>query len=410
MSELLLEAKRCLKCKNARCSSNCPINTDIPTIMEYYIKGKVKEAGEILFENNPLSVVCSIVCPHENQCKGNCIRGIKGESIRFPDIEKEISLKYLQEIDVNEIKSNGKRIGIVGAGPAGIVVAIVLAKKGYKVTIFESRNKIGGVLRYGIPEFRLDRKILDMYEEYLIKLGVQIRLNTLVGPVLSINKLFEDGYKAIFIGTGVWNPRTLNIKGESFGNVHYAIDYLKHPRYFRLGDKVSVIGAGNVAMDSARSAKFFGVKDVTVYFRGEKDQMEATKAEIKEAENEGVKFEFCKTPIEITEEGVIFADVEVKKISEKECEFKKIENSEKLYKSDSTIVAIGQVPRNNIVRTTKGIETTDTGLIITSQSGHTSREGVFACGDVVNGPQIVVKAVVTAKKVANAIDEYCNNL
>ncbi|WP_297630169.1 NAD(P)-dependent oxidoreductase [uncultured Clostridium sp.] len=409
MKELVLEAERCLKCKNPRCSENCPINTKIPKVIEHYIKGEREAAGEILFNNNPLSVVCSIVCPHEKQCMGNCIRGIKGEPIRFPEIEYEISLEYLKNMKVEKIKKNGKKVGIVGAGPAGIVVGIILAKKGYSVTIFESRNKIGGVLRYGIPEFRLDRKILDMYEEYLIELGVKIRLNTLIGPVLSINKLFEDGYKAIFIGTGVWNARTLGIKGESLGNVHYAIDYLKHPKYFRLGDKVNVIGAGNVAMDSARSAKYFGAKDVTVYFRGEREQMEATKTEIYEAEKEGVKFEFCKTPIEITEEGVVFSEVKVRENLDGKYEFTNISGSEKMYEGTSTIIAIGQVPRNNIVRNTTGISTTDNGLIITNEYGHTSREGIFACGDVVNGPKIVVQAVVEAKKVAESIDRYCNN-
>ena len=410
MSELKLEAERCLKCKNARCSASCPINTDIPTIMEYYLKGDKKTAGKILFENNPLSVVCAVVCPHEKQCKGNCIKGIKGEPIKFHEIEYELSLEYLKNLKEEKIKKNGKNIAIVGAGPAGIVVAITLAKKGYSVTIFENRNKIGGVLRYGIPEFRLDRAILDKYEEYLISLGVKIRLNTLIGPVLSINKLFEDGYKSIFIGTGVWNPRTLGIKGESLGNVHYAIDYLKHPKYFRLGDKVNVIGAGNVAMDSARSAKYFGAKEVTVYFRGEKEQMEATKAEIDEALKEGVNFSFCKAPIEIREEGIVFSDVKIEKNKEGRFEFENISGSEKIYEGTSTIIAIGQVPRNNVVRTTTGISTTDHGLIITNEQGHTSREGIFACGDVVNGPKIVVQAVVEAKKVAEAIDKYCNSL
>lgn len=409
MTSLLLEAERCLLCKKPRCKSNCPINTPIPKIMKLYKENKLTESGSILFENNPLSIICSVVCPHDEQCKGNCVKGINGQPISFPKIEYEISLKYLKSLRPKITKKNGKRIAIVGSGPAGITVAIILAKKGYNVTIFEKKENIGGVLKYGIPEFRLSREILDYYEEYLINLGVKIRFNTLIGKVITINKIFNDGYSAIFIGTGVWDAKTIGIKGESLGNVHYAIDYLKNPKVFRLGEKVNIIGAGNVAIDAARSVIRCGVKEVNIFFRDARKKMEANKIEIDNAEKEGVNFNFYKNPIEILDEGVIFSDVVVKKNKYGNSEFKNIPNSARLYLADSTIIAIGQSPRNNITSNTEGLNTTIDGLIITDKYGYTSRKGVFACGDVVNGSKTVVEAINEAKIVATSIDEFCKD-
>ncbi|HEY5576014.1 MAG TPA: NAD(P)-binding protein, partial [Clostridiaceae bacterium] len=208
MKNLMDEANRCLLCKNARCQQKCPINTPIPEVMKLFKDGQIKEAGELLFSNNPLSAICAVVCPHENQCKGNCIRGIKVEPIEFYEIENFISHTFLESATFNKPeKMLDDRIAIVGSGPAGITIAFLLAIKGYKVTMFESKEKIGGVLRYGIPEFRLPKDILDKIQEKLLQLGVNIRPNTLIGPVITIDKLFSDGYKAIFLGTGVWNPR-----------------------------------------------------------------------------------------------------------------------------------------------------------------------------------------------------------
>lgn len=409
MTSLLLEAERCLLCKKPRCKSNCPINTPIPKIMKLYKENKFTESGSVLFENNPLSIICSVVCSHDEQCKGNCVKGINGQPISFPKIEYEISLKYLKSLRPKITKKNGKRIAIVGSGPAGITVAIILAKKGYNITIFEKKENIGGVLKYGIPEFRLSREILDYYEEYLINLGVKIRFNTLIGKVITINKIFNDGYSAIFIGTGVWDAKTIGIKGESLGNVHYAIDYLKNPKVFRLGEKVNIIGAGNVAIDAARSAIRCGVKEVNIFFRDARKKMEANKIEIDNAEKEGVNFNFYKNPIEILDEGVIFSDVVVKKNKYGNSEFKNIPNSARLYLADSTIIAIGQRPRNNITSNTEGLNTTIDGLIITDKYGYTSRKGVFACGDVVNGSKTVVEAINEAKIVATSIDEFCKD-
>lgn len=404
---LLSEANRCLLCKNPRCQTKCPINTEIPEVIKLFREGDINKAGEILFKNNPLSAICSVICPHENQCKGNCIRGIKGEPIEFYEIEEFISNEYLKNLSLKPEADLKDRIAIVGSGPAGITISLILAQKGYKVTLFEKNEKIGGVLRYGIPEFRLSKDILDRIHDLLIQLGVKIRPNTLVGPVLTIDKLFEDGYKAIFIGTGVWNPKRLNIKGESLGNAHYAIDYLKSPSAYNLGKKVIVIGAGNTAMDSARTAKRYGA-DVTVVYRKDFENMTATKHEIEEAKEEGVKFELYKTPVEITDEGVIFREIE--KITDENGRFKFIEKegTETLYKCDSVLIAISQAPKNVIVVNNAGFMT-DHGFLVT-YNGQTTRQGVFASGDVVTGQKTVVEAVAGAKKVAEAMDKYCQSL
>ena len=395
---LLDEANRCLLCKNPKCKANCPIDTQIPEIITLYKAGKVKEAGEILFNNNPLSVICSIVCPHENQCAGNCVRGIKGEPIQFYEIEKEISERYLDEVKFENVPKTKDKIAIIGGGPAGLTIAFILAKKGYKITIFDSKNKIGGVLRYGIPEYRLPNYLIDKLEDKLVELGVKIRPNTLIGPVISIDRLFQEDYKAIFIGTGVWNPKTLNIKGETLGNVHFAIDYLRSPETYRLGDRVAVIGAGNVAMDAARSAKINGCSEVTILYRGNFEDMSATKKEIEEAKEEGIIFKLYRSPIEILEEGI--------KLINKEDE----NNSrEEFFECDSTIVAISQSPRDNIVSNTTKLKTNSAGLIVADEEGNTTRSGVFGSGDVVTGAKTVVEAVAHAKIVAETIEEYCNS-
>ena len=409
MKYLLSEAERCLKCKNAKCRSNCPIDTPIPEVIKLFQENKIHEAGELLFNNNPLSAITAIVCPHEDQCKGNCIRGIKGEPISFCEIERYVSEEYLKEMNIERLPSNNKKIAIVGSGPAGITAAILLSQKGYDVTIFELRDKIGGVLTYGIPEFRLPRSIIESLEEKLKQLNVKIKVNTIVGPVITLDKLLFDGFHAIFIGTGVWNPKTLNIKGETLGHSIYAIDYLKNPKNYKLGDKVCVIGAGNVAMDAARSAKYYGSKNVTICYRRGFEDMTATKVEIQEAKEEGVIFDLFKSPVEIKDKGVVFIDTE-KIIDENGKEIlRTIPASEKLFECDNVIIAVSQSPQSNIVSTSPELET-KYGLIVTDSLGHTNKKGVFACGDVVSGAKTVIDAVVAAKIVASSIDEYCKKI
>lgn len=408
MERLLSEASRCLKCKKPLCQMHCPINTAVPEAITLFEEGKILEAGELLFNNNPLSAICAIVCPHEDQCKGNCIRGIKGEPVPFCEMEAYISAAYLEGLTIEKPAPNGKRVAVIGSGPAGITAAILLAQKGYAVTMFEMRNRIGGVLSYGIPEFRLPRVLVQNLEKNLLQLGVSIKYNTLVGPVITLDKLFADGYDAAFIGTGVWNPKTLNIKGETLGHSHYAIDYLKNPTKYQLGKKVCVIGAGNVAMDAARSAKYYGSEEVHICYRRGEEDMTATKAEIHEAKEEGVIFTLYKSPVEITDEGVIFADTRKVTLEDGSTKLETVAGSEELFPCDSVIIAVSQAPKNNIVAGTTGLET-KYGLLVADEDGHTTKEGVFACGDVVSGARTVIEAVVHAKRVVGSIHEYLQN-
>lgn len=406
MFDNLIEANKCIVCKNARCQKNCPIDTPIPQIISLYKEGKYEEAGKILFENNPLSAICAIVCPHENQCKGNCIKGIKGEPVRFHDIEYEISTKYLENIKLEKPKQNGVKVAVVGSGPAGITVALNLALRGYSVTIFEKNERIGGILTYGIPAFRLPRFNITLLEKRLKELGVKIKFNALIGPVVTLSKLFEDGYKSIFIGTGVWNPRRLDIKGETFGHVHYAIDYLRSPNRYDLGNKVVVIGAGNVAMDAARSAKYFGANEVYVAYRRGFENMTATKHEISEAKEEGVLFKTFKAPSEIVDDGIIFEDTKLIENEDGTTSLVTVEDSKELFECDSILIAVSQSPKNTIVINNKGLDVKKGGLLLTDEAGLTTREGVYACGDVTNGAKTVIQAVVDAKNVCDSMDKY----
>ncbi len=398
------EAKRCLNCKKPLCKEGCPISTPIPEMIQAFLSGEINKAGEMLFSNNPMSLVCSLICNHEKQCEGNCILNKKGTPIHISSIENYISDNYLDKVDLKPLKKKGKRVGIIGSGPAGITIAILLAQRGYDITIFEGKDKIGGILRYGIPEFRLPKTIIDRYEEKLLSLGIKIRPNTSVGTVISIDDMFRDGYEAIFIGTGVWKPNSLGIKGQSLGNVHFAINYLTNPDVYNLGNSIIIIGAGNSSMDVARTVLRKGVKNVTVYARSKK--LAANAREIEYAKIDGVKFEYDKIPIEITPEGVIFQDVQ--NDIEKGIQTP-IEGSQKLYPADSIIISVSQGPRNRIITNTKGIDVSSKGLVITDESGLTTREGIFASGDVVLGAKTVVEAANYSKQVADAIDNYLQN-
>ena len=231
------EANRCLQCKKPMCQQGCPIHTSIPVMIKELKEGRLEEAAAMLFENNPMSLVCSLVCNHENQCEGHCVLGRKGQPVHISSIENYISDTCFERIKVECQPRNGKKVAVIGAGPAGITIAIMLTKKGYSVTIFDSRDKIGGVLQYGIPEFRLPKTILQRYKKKLLEIGIKIRPNTTIGGALEIKDLFRDGYESIFIGTGVWRPKTLGVKGESLGNVHFAIDYLANPDAYDLGNR-----------------------------------------------------------------------------------------------------------------------------------------------------------------------------
>lgn len=400
------EAKRCLQCKVPKCKAGCPVNTPVNEIVKMLLDGDITKAGDVLFNNNPLSVICSLVCPHDKQCEGHCILGIKSSPVQISSIEHYISDYYLNFIKNTSSLDKKKRVAIIGSGPAGITIAFILASKGYNITIFEANDKIGGVLRYGIPEYRLPKIILEKYKEKLVSMGIKIRPNTLIGPHLTIDDLFRDGYKAIFIGTGVWKPKTLGIKGESLGNVHFAIDYLKNPDVYYLGKSVCIIGAGNVAMDVARTAIRKGASQVYVMYRGSEDTVTAEKDEIEYAKIEGVKFAYFKHPVEIVDEGVISINTKVETFEDGTSGIVNIEGSEELFEADSVVISIGQGPKSNIVSTTKNLNVDKKGLIKTNELGYTTKDGVFASGDVVTGAKTVVEAVRLSKIVADAIDEY----
>ncbi|HII4439339.1 TPA: NAD(P)-dependent oxidoreductase [Clostridium perfringens] len=403
LKELQLEVNRCLGCKNARCSNKCPINTPIPQVIELFKDGKVEEAGEILFENNPLSLVCSIVCPHERQCYGNCIRGIKGDSVNFYEIERYISGKYLENFSLKLDKKLDSKVAIVGGGPAGISVAFNLALKGYDVTIFEKNQKLGGVLRYGIPNFRLDKSIIDLIEEKLIQLGVKIRNNISVLDNIKLEDLFRDGYDAVFLGIGLEEAKAIKMKGETRHNVHYAIDYLKAPDSIDLGNNVGIIGAGNVAMDAARTVRKTGA-NTTVYYRRDFSDMTAVLAEINDAREEGVQFKVFESPVEIVDEGLI--TISTKKVEDNESKIVNIEGSEKLNKLDSIIIAVSQQAKEY---SQEGLDFNQWRLLEVDENGQTSMEGVFAAGDIVSGAKTVVEAVNNSKIVAENIHKYINN-
>ena len=379
---VLDEAKRCLNCKVPQCQKGCPIHTPIPQVIQLMLNGELDKAGWMLFENNPLTTVCSLVCNHENQCEGHCVLGKKGAPVHFSTIENYISSTYSSKMVKGPAEPNGMRVAIIGSGPAGLTIAVLLARKGYQVTIFEGKDKIGGVLRYGIPEFRLPKSVLDDFEyRHLLLKDIKVRPNTTIGGAITIDDLLRDGYKAIFVGTGVWRPNTLH-----------------------LGERVIVIGAGNSAMDVARTALRKGVRWLQCFSRT--STVAASQHEYNYALLEGVEFVYCKIPVEITDEGVIFADAEEKE----DGSIEQIPGTEKLYPADSVIISISQGPRNQLVNTTKGLDANQRGLLVADEEGHTSRPEIFASGDVVNGARTVVEAVAHSKKVAEAMDKYMQGL
>ena len=404
---VLDEAERCLQCKKPRCREACPIQTPIPTAIRLLREGRVDEAGALLFENNPLTTVCSRVCNHEAQCEGHCVLGRKGAPVHFSAIEEYISDLYGARMPDERAESNGMRVAIIGAGPAGLTIAVILARRGYDVTIFEDHDHIGGVLRYGIPEFRLPKTVLDDFQaRHLVANGVKIRFNTVIGQAITIDDMLEDGYRAVFAGTGVWRPHSLRIPGETLGHVHYGINYLANPDSFALGKHVIVIGAGNAAMDVARTALRHGVERLECFVRS--SYIAASNHERSYAELEGVEFVLNRAPVRITEDGVVFVQTTGSEVSENGAPptLKVLPGTEELFPADSVIISAGQGPLDRLVSTTEGLEVSPRGLLVTDADGHTTRPEVFACGDVASGARTVVEAVAAAKHVADSMDAY----
>ncbi len=394
------EANRCLNCRKPKCVEGCPVHTSVPHIIQMFKEHKVMEAGEELFRNNPMSLICSIVCNHEMQCAGSCVLGKKGAPVHFSSIETYISDMYLDRMKVKQSQGRKKKAAVIGAGPAGMTVAVILAQNGYQVTIFEQQEKIGGIMQYGIPEFRLPKSILERYKKKMLEMGIRIRPNTAIGTVLKIEDLLRDGYAGVFVGTGVWKARNLGIPGECLANVHFGIDYLAAPSAYDLGEKVAVIGMGNAAMDVARTALRNGAHQVTLYARGK--HVAASSHEMAYAELDGAEFVFGKAIERIEEKGPVFKT----SIIDENDRVIGYEDGEELIEADSTIIAISQGPRNRLIRTTVGLEGSERGLLLVDENQMTTREGIFAAGDVVTGSKTVVHAVEQAKKAAEAMMRY----
>ena len=398
MQHIINSAQTCLDCKKPKCQTGCPVGTPIAEMIRLFLSGDIKEAGQKVFDNNPLSIICSLVCPHEKHCEGHCILNKKSIPVNVGGIENYISTYYMNYREFERPEPNGRNIAIIGSGPAGISLAMMMALKGYNMTMYEANDKIGGVLRYGIPDFRLDRTILDTIEEKLKKIGVKIRKNIMIGKNITLDDMFRDDFDAVFIGTGVWRPKKLGIKGESLGNVHFAIDYLKTPKAYDLGKKVVVVGAGNVAMDVARTAIRNGAHEVSIMYRKGEEDMPAERIEIEHAKIDGVKFNLFKSPLEFTENGIKYENTNE---DDKSLAFEQ---------ADSILIAISQTARDLIVKNNTGLSLGENGLLESDENGITARKGVFASGDVVTGARTVVEAVAFSKRVAKSIEEYIDTL
>jgi len=404
--EAMLEATRCLNCKKPACVAACPVSVKIPFFIHQVVEGNFKEAARIIAIDSSLPAICGRVCPQENQCEGRCVMGVKGESVAIGKLERFVA-DWSREngVQFTEKKAfNGIKVAVIGSGPSGLACASDLAKMGYDVTIFDSRDKIGGVLQYGIPDFRLPKTILERYKKKLLEIGIKIRPNTTIGGALVIDDLFRDGYKAIFIGTGVWRPKKLGIIGESLGNVHFAIDFLANPSAYNLGQDVAIIGAGNTAMDVARTILRAGNHNVTIYARSKK--IDASAEEYDYAVLDGTRVEFGMGIQRITPDGPVFR----KNVFDDDGHIIGNEGDDILVHADSTIVAISQGPKSKLVDTTEGLKPSANGLLLTNEKGETTHSGIFAAGDVVLGAKTVVQAVSYAKMVAQSMDEYVQTL
>lgn len=421
------EASRCLNCKNKPCVSGCPVNVRIPEFVAKVAEGKFEEAYEIITSTNSLPAISGRVCPQENQCEGKCVRGIKGESVSIGRLERFCADYHMKHSDAKAVKpqSNGKKVAVVGAGPSGLTCAGDLAKKGYEVTVFEAFHTAGGVLVYGIPEFRLPKAIVKKEVENLQDLGVEVKTNMVIGRVLSVDELFEMGYKAIFIGSGAGLPSFMGIEGEDLIGVYSANEYLTRTNLMKayLDDydtpiikskSVAVVGGGNVAMDAARCAKRLGAENVYIVYRRGMEEMPARKEEVHHAMEEGIIFKNLNNPVKILGD-------ENGRVSAMECiemelgepdasgRRKPIAKAGSNFELpvDTVIMSIGTSPNPLIRSTTPGLDTNKRGcLVVNEDTMQTTREGVYAGGDAVTGAATVILAMGAGKQAAKSIDEY----
>ncbi|MFR1484431.1 MAG: NADPH-dependent glutamate synthase [[Eubacterium] siraeum] len=421
------EASRCLNCKNKPCVSGCPVNVRIPEFVAKVAEGKFEEAYEIITSTNSLPAISGRVCPQENQCEGKCVRGIKGESVSIGRLERFCADYHMKHSDAKAVKpqSNGKKVAVVGAGPSGLTCAGDLAKKGYEVTVFEAFHTAGGVLVYGIPEFRLPKAIVKKEVENLQDLGVEVKTNMVIGRVLSVDELFEMGYKAIFIGSGAGLPSFMGIEGEDLIGVYSANEYLTRTNLMKAyledydtpiikSKSVAVVGGGNVAMDAARCAKRLGAENVYIVYRRGMEEMPARKEEVHHAMEEGIIFKNLNNPVKILgdENGRVRAMECIEmELGEPDASGRRKpiakEGSNFELPVDTVIMSIGTSPNPLIRSTTPGLDTNKRGcLVVNEDTMQTTREGVYAGGDAVTGAATVILAMGAGKQAAQSIDEY----
>ena len=421
------EATRCIHCKHKPCMDGCPVNVRIPEFIALVAEGKMEEAYEVINSTNALPAVCGRVCPQETQCEGKCVRGIKGEPVGIGRLERFVADYHMEtsKEKATPVESNNHRVAIVGSGPAGLSCAGDLAALGYQVTVFEAFHNTGGVLLYGIPEFRLPKAIVAKEVQNLKDKGVEFKTNMVIGRVLSIDELFEDGYEAVFIGSGAGLPMFMNIPGESLNGVYSANEYLTRINFMKAykqgydtpitHDKgVAIIGGGNVAMDAARCAKRMGAEKVYILYRRSDEEMPARREEIEHAKEEGIEFQLLCSPVAVLgdEEGwVKGVKVMSMELGEPDDSGRRrpvpIACSEHDIDVDCVIMALGTNPNPLIKSTTPGLDTNKWGCIVADEkTGQTSREGVFAGGDAVTGAATVILAMGAGKDAAAAIDKY----
>ncbi len=429
------EAFRCLDCKNMPCVSGCPVKIHIPAFISKIKEGDFEGAYQIISKTSSLPAVCGRVCPQETQCESKCVRGIKGESVGIGRLERFVAdwhNTFCAEEPVRP-QSNGHRVAVVGSGPSGLTCAGDLAKKGYEVTVFEALHVAGGVLVYGIPEFRLPKAIVAKEVETLEKLGVTIETNVVIGKTLTVDELFDMGYEAVFIGSGAGLPNFMGIPGEALNGVYSANEFLTRSNLMKSyrdnpetpimkGGKVAVVGGGNVAMDAARTALRLGAEKVSIVYRRSMEELPARREEVEHAAEEGVEFKLLCTPIEILGyhnaqdrsdpkngfvTGMVCAEMELGEPDERGRRRPfVVERSEFTMDVDTVIMSIGTSPNPLIKSTTEGLHVNRFGGIVVNEDGLTSREAVYAGGDAVTGAATVISAMGAGKTAAKAIDDY----
>ena len=425
------EAGRCLQCKNPKCVSGCPVNIHIPEFIAKVAEGDFAAAYEIISDTNALPAVSGRVCPQETQCEALCVRGIKGEPVAIGRLERFVADWYREHVNAMPKKpeTNGHKVAVVGSGPAGLTCASDLAKMGYEVSLFEAFHVAGGVLMYGIPEFRLPKAIVQQEIDGLKKMGVDFECNMVIGKVLTIDELMgEYGYEAVFVGSGAGLPRFMNIPGESLKGVYSANEFLTRSNLMkaylptsktpiRTGKKVAVVGGGNVAMDAARSALRLGAESVYIVYRRGMAELPARKEEVEHAEEEGIIFKTLCNPVAIhpDEDGFVRSMTCIEmELGEPDASGRRRpiekQGSEFELAVDTVIMSLGTSPNPLIRSTTPGLETNKHGCIVTEgDEGKTSRDGVYAGGDAVTGAATVIKAMGAGKAAAKAMDEYIRN-